>query len=54
MDTGAWWATVHRVAEGQTRLKHLSTHTQGTRSHTLKVTVKILSAETRAQQSLSK
>ena len=26
MDRGAWWATVHRVAKGQTQLKQLSTH----------------------------
>ena len=26
MDRGAWWATVHRVAESQTRLKGLSRH----------------------------
>ena len=26
MDRGAWWATVHRVAKSQTRLKRLSTH----------------------------
>ena len=26
MDRGAWWATIHRVAKGQTRLKQLSTH----------------------------
>ena len=25
MDGGAWWATVHGVAESQTRLKQLST-----------------------------
>ena len=25
-DRGAWWATVHRVAQSQTRLKGLSTH----------------------------
>ena len=25
MDTGAWWATVHRVAKSQTWLKRLST-----------------------------
>ena len=25
-DRGAWWATVHRVAKCQTRLKRLSTH----------------------------
>ena len=25
MDRGAWWATVHGVAESQTRLKRLST-----------------------------
>ena len=28
MDRGAWWATVHRVTESQTRLKRLSAHTQ--------------------------
>ena len=27
MDTGAWWATVHRVTKSQTQLKQLSTHT---------------------------
>ena len=26
MDSRAWWATVHRVAKSQTRLKQLSTH----------------------------
>ena len=26
MDTGAWWATVHGVAESQTRLKQISKH----------------------------
>ena len=26
MDRGGWWATVHRVAKSQTRLKQLSTH----------------------------
>ena len=26
-DRGAWQATVHRVAESQTQLKQLSTHT---------------------------
>ena len=26
MDSGAWWATVHRVAQSRTRLKQLSTH----------------------------
>ena len=25
MDRGAWWATVHEVTKGQTRLKRLST-----------------------------
>ena len=25
MDKGPWWATVHRVAKSQTRLKRLST-----------------------------
>jgi len=28
MDRGAWWATVHRVAESCPRLKQLNTHTQ--------------------------
>ena len=27
VDRGAWWATVHRVAKSQTRLKQLSIHT---------------------------
>ena len=27
MDEGAWRAVVHRVAKGQTQLKHLSMHT---------------------------
>ena len=27
MDRGAWWATVHRVAKSQTRLKRLGMHT---------------------------
>ena len=26
IDRGGWWATVHRVAKSQTRLKRLSTH----------------------------
>ena len=26
MDRKAWWATVHRVAKSQTRLKPLNTH----------------------------
>ena len=26
MDRGAWWATVHRVAKSQPRLKPLNTH----------------------------
>ena len=26
MDRGTWWATVHRVAQSQTRLKQLSSH----------------------------
>ena len=25
-DRGAWWATVHEVTKGQTRLKRLSAH----------------------------
>ena len=28
MDRGAWWATVHGVAESQTRLERFSTHTR--------------------------
>ena len=28
MDGGTWWATVHRVAQSQTRLKFLSTHSK--------------------------
>ena len=28
MDKGAWWATVHRIAESQTQLKRLHTHAQ--------------------------
>ena len=28
IDRGAWWATVHRVAKSQTKLKRLSTHTE--------------------------
>ena len=27
MDNGGWWATFHRVAHSQTRLKRLSRHT---------------------------
>ena len=27
MDRGAWWATVHGVAESHTQLKQLSMHT---------------------------
>ena len=27
MDRGAWWATVHGVAQSQTRLKQFSRHT---------------------------
>ena len=30
MDRGAWWATVYRVAQSQTRLKQLSTYARGT------------------------
>ena len=26
VDTGAWWAAVHRVAQSRTRLKRLSMH----------------------------
>ena len=28
IDRGAWWATVHRVPQSQTRLQRLSTHTR--------------------------
>ena len=35
MDRGAWWATVHRVAQSQTGLKRLS---MDTRTHSLKIT----------------
>ena len=28
MDRGAWWATVDRIAKGQTQLKRLSSHTR--------------------------
>ena len=31
MDRGAWWITVHWVAESQTQLKRLCTHTPGNR-----------------------
>ena len=34
MDRGAWWATVQRVAQSQTRLKQLSKHA-GTHTHTM-------------------
>ena len=27
---GAWWATVHAITNSRTRLKRLSTHSQGT------------------------
>ena len=29
VDRGAWWATVHRVAQSQTQLKRLSMHACG-------------------------
>ena len=32
MDRGAWWATVHRVAKSQTRLKGLDMHTDTPRT----------------------
>ena len=34
-DRGAWWATVHRVTESQTRLKWLSAHTRRHRGVTV-------------------
>ena len=33
MDRGAWWATVHRVAKSQKRLKQLSAHACKVTSH---------------------
>ena len=37
MDRGAWWATVHEVAKGQTQLSDSYTHTHThTHTHTLK------------------
>ena len=29
MASGAWWATIHRVAKSQTQLKRLSMHAEG-------------------------
>ena len=34
MDRGAWWATVHRVANGQTLMKRLSTQEHTNPRHT--------------------
>ena len=36
MDRGAWWATVHRVANGQTLMKRLSTQEHTNPRHTYK------------------
>ena len=36
MDRGAWWATVHRVTKGQTRLKRLHKHTHTHSKYCLK------------------
>ena len=33
MDRGAWWATVHRVTQGQTQLKQLGMHTHDILKH---------------------
>ena len=33
LDRGAWWATVHRVAQSWTQLKQLSTHAWFVNSH---------------------
>ena len=33
MDRGAWWATVHKIAKSQTRLRDSHTHTH-THTHT--------------------
>ena len=32
MNRGAWWATVHGVAKGRTRLKRLSMHAERVRA----------------------
>ena len=37
VDRGAWWATVHRVAQSRTRLKRLSMHEQSWVSTSKKV-----------------
>ena len=44
MDTGSWWATVHRDSKSQTRLKGQSIHTrkEGNGVYSQKVTVYIL------------
>ena len=34
MDSGAWGATVHRVAKSWTQLKHAHSHAGGTHTHT--------------------
>ena len=42
-DTGAWWATVHRVAMSWTQLKECSTHTHTyVFSHCKKITLQML------------
>ena len=33
VDRGAWWATVHGIAKGQTQLKFLSTHRHASWNH---------------------
>ena len=38
MDRGAWWATVHRVAKSQTRLKQLGMHAEDTLKPYQKIT----------------
>ena len=38
MDRGAWWATVHRVAKSQTRLKQLGMHAEDTLKPCQKIT----------------
>ena len=42
MDREAWWATVHEVTKGQTRLKQLSTHMHISDGLCLKVVTPLL------------
>ena len=49
MDTGAWWATVHGVAQSQTLLKRLSMHWRRKRQPT----PVFLPGESQGQRSLA-